>query len=192
MILLPWPPTRACLRAFWACVSLAVGVAAGILLLLLGLDAAAAWTSAGVVSAVVATPGIIQPYLVAVPYRGWNWVARRVADRASTYIAGVCLLTLSLAGRSGSSPSRFVATSADTSMWSPRETQPPAAYRSQYHDARVQTPGGRWSAPLRSLSKHSGNSWAARVIPFLSLLRLLDADSGRGRSTASRGNYTLY
>lgn len=190
-MLLPKPPTSTCLRLFWLLVALSAGVLTALLLAVVGQDAFAL-AGGAVVAVAIVIPGWVQPYAVAMPYRMWNWLAGRVADVLSRYVTRVCLLTVALSGRPSKGASAFVAESSAASMWVPRSTQAPAAYRSQSHDERVVAEGGGPSRLVAAWARHTGNRWAWSLLPFIALLRLLDAAPEKGRPAAAPDIYTLY
>lgn len=191
MMLLPKPPTSACLRVFWLLVSVAVGLLTAAVLAWTG-EVLRAWAGGGVVALIVSTPGLLRPYAVALPYRAWNLLATHTAELLSRYVTAVCLLVVAVVGTSSRKSSPFVASSTEPSMWIPRSSQPPAAYRSQYHDARVGADHDGWTTSVRAWATYSGNRWAWSLMPLLGLLRLLDAAPEKGRPAAAPDIYTLY
>lgn len=190
MMLLPKPPTSACLRTFWLLVSLNVGLLVGAALAWNG-GAVPAWVGGGLVAAAMSAPGLVRPYAVALPYRVWNVLAARVAGLLSRYVTAIGLLVVALAGRS-SAASRFVASSPGSSMWVERRSQPAAAYHSQYHDDRVGVEQDGWARSVRDWADRSGNRWAWSLVPLLRVLQLLDAAPEKGRPAAAPDIYTLY
>lgn len=192
-MMMPKPPTRAALRAFWVLVSVVAGLVLGVGLTMLDLVSSAGAVTVGVLAVVgLAGFGIARPYAVSFPYRVWNWLAAQVAARLRTYVTGVCFFTVVLAaGRAGSAP-RFLAASSGESMWTPRESQALAAYASQCHDPRAASTRGRWTVGMRRWARRSGNHWALAVVPFLVVLRLLDTDEHQGSAAPTSDIYTLY
>lgn len=160
---------------------------------MVGLSPPTAWLAASGATVAVAVPGMASPYMATLPYRGWNWTARKVAEKVSRYVSAICFATIVLAASRTQSSSRFVAASDAPSMWSVRETQSGGAYFSQYHQPLLEASRDGWVRSVRTWSKQSGCGWAVGLVPFLALLRLLDVQhTSKGSPTAARGIYTLY
>lgn len=190
-MLLPTAVDRAALRSFWLVMSLGVGMATALLLLLVGVaDLWGRLTVAAALTIVVAAPGLLLPYLVWPAYRVWNWAARHVAARAIRYVTAVCFFTVVRALSLTTPPARFETASDAPSMWKPRGTQAPSMYPSLYHDEDA-VPQGSWTRPLRAWRRSSHHPEAWGLLPFLWLIRVLDVRQ-RQQPGASGRNYTLY
>lgn len=190
-MLLPKPPTSSSLRTFWVMLAVVTGaLTAGVAALSGG--GALAWGMGATVALSMGIPGWLRPYAVALPYRAWNWLAILVAGALSRYVTALCLFTVTLAGRPAGATSRFDAGATSGSMWIPRASQPPGAYRSQYHDEGVIGEAGGWTAPMRSWAARTDSRWAVTLVPFLWVLRILDAAPGKERPAAAPDIYTLY
>jgi hypothetical protein len=188
--LLPTPIGRTQLRVFWSQVSLVVGLLLG--LLLLGLDGVprtTAWLAALSTALIVALPGLLRPYLVQWPYRGWNYGARRVAGYLERYVTFVCFVTVMVTWSLGSPARTFERSPDRRSMWFPRGTQPASTYVST--DARSAPPEqSSWSDDFRRWARSAGHPSAVVLLPFMRLLRTV-ADE-RADAPTSSNIYTLY
>lgn len=187
-IILPSPPRRAWLRSFWLVSSAASGVFVGLLSALL---VAPVWFATGVILAcVMAVPGLLWPQLVSRPYRVWNWMARSFARRARFVLMGLCYFVIFVAvGRAGSLL-QLRRPSSNTSLWLPRGTLASSAYFHQYDAPAPELPQtGRLRAYL-SWALGSGNAWAVCLVPFLLLLKPLQAE--QEGSSFPTNIYTLF
>jgi hypothetical protein len=190
-LLLPTPIGRSRLRAFWALLSVVLGLILGGFLVAPG-DAApsTAFVSALVLTLVVALPGLVRPYAVQWAYRGWNFAARRVARYVERYVTFVCFATVVVASSLGSPVRTFERSPDRGSMWFARGTQASSTYPSQ--DARPGSPpaSSSWSSDFRRWARSSSHPAAVVLLPFLALLRAVSED---GAETATNSNiYTLY
>lgn len=190
-MLLPIPSNRPLLRSFWLILSLATGLLAGFLAWLVAhAGPVAAVTIAGAILLAVAVPGLLFPYSVAWPYRGWNWAVRKFANVATRYVTAVCFWTVGLAFARASESERFEASPSGPSAWKPRSTQPADAYVSEYTERLGQEPGGRFGT-VRAWMNAAGPPFAWAFLPFFVLIRWLDTGATE-RDTGSANIYTLY
>ncbi len=173
MIQLPSPPPRTALLSFGIAISLMSGLLLGMAAWLLGLRL---WLGGGLASALLAVAvSSLYVDLVRAPYRWWNKLARRFADAATVYLAGVCyFIIFAAAGRARSNlclerPRR------GQSLWACRESLDPAAYAQQDNSAGKLS-ARNWMADYCCWSYRSGNLWAICLLPFLVLLGTLSSD----------------
>ena len=187
-IILPSRPRRAWLMSFWLVSSAASGVLVGLLSALL---VAPGWIGAGVILALVmAVPGLLWPRLVSRPYRVWNRLARYFARCARLVLMGICYGVIFVAvGRAGSSL-QLRRPPSTTSLWSPRATLASAAYFHQYDAAAPQPPQTGWLRSYLSWARGSGNVCAVCLVPFLLLLKPLQAE--QEGSSFPTNIYTLF
>ena len=174
-ILLPGPPTRPALRAFWGTLVVGATLCAFALLWLGG-------SPGPVRSGIVLTLGglaflfgMVFPYEIAIPYRAWNRSVRRLAPLASRYVTEVCLRTVVAASPREGSNDLFEPGEA-SSMWLPRGTLSANDYAS---------PGGG-EASGRSRSFRRGRA----LLPFATLIRVLD--TGERQTEPSHTTYALF
>ena len=187
MITLPSRPRRACLRSFSLAVSLCSGVLIGATLTLL---LSFQWVSLGAVPALVlAFPTLFCPHTLSRLYDVWNRMALLFNRVARLWLTGICFyIVLATVGLTGSRL-RLAHPTASESLWVPRKTVPPATYKSQW--VSIEKNGWRkgWIRSFVFWAFHSGNLWAAFVLPFLILLCLLEGDE---ESSAPTRIYTLF
>lgn len=192
-MMMPKPPTRASLRAFWALLCLAAAGIMGALLLGLGVvDATGASASSLAAAIVLGVPGLARPYSVSLPYRCWNWLASKMVTVLSRYVTAVCFMAVVVPMSTRMTPSREFATSVRKSRWTERGTQEPKLYASQYDGRSADEGELHWLAEVTQWGRESGRSWLWPLLPFLALLRSLDGGRSTGASGVSSDIYTLY
>jgi Saxitoxin biosynthesis operon protein SxtJ len=186
MITLP-PAQRRYLISFWIVISLSGGLLVGFLLWVVESPRSSSW---GVVLAYVSIlGGLLRPEALALPYRAWNRLARDFARCARILLLGICFFVIFVAvGRTGSSL-KLTRSAPAESLWTPRKTLVPAAFRSQYAGTITESPKKGWILSLISWTIRSGNVWACCLIPFLVLLSALNTDQ---ESDFSADIYTLF
>lgn len=124
--------SRGPLRAFWLAAWLVVGLTAGVLTARGGTRRGGA---VGVsVTAAGAVAGLVRPGLARWPYRAWNAGARRAARLATAYTAWVAHVTATAPMDPAELDAARGAPLDRASRWSPRGTQPAAAYPSPSPD----------------------------------------------------------
>jgi hypothetical protein len=187
-LILPASPRRAWLMSFWLVSSAASGVFVGLLSALL---IAPAWIGTGVILAIaMAVPGLLWPRFVSQPYQAWNRLARYFARCARLALMGICYFVIFVAvGRAGSSL-QLRRRSATPSLWLPRGTLASAAYFYQYDATAKGRPQTGWLRSYLSWALGSGNLWAVCLVPFLLLLKPLQADQDGSRFLTNI--YTLF
>jgi len=172
MIALPYPVTRICLRSFWSLICLFAGVLIGVLW---PLPLSVGSFGLGIILALtLALPGLLWPFLVSVPYRVWNKLAREFARWTRPLIIGICYVIFIAVGRMGTSL-RLAPPTSTESRWVTRRTLAPATYVSQY-SVPLKESSQKWIPTFLSWAVHSGNLWACCLLPFLVLLSVVKTD----------------
>lgn len=190
-MLLPIRSNLALLRSFWIVLSLGAGLIAGFVAWIpFGVSIGASVIAAGIAALTVMLPGLLFPYEIVLPYRGWNWMVRKFSDLAIRYVTGVCFGTVGFVLSLGSPSQRFELSSKEPSMWRSRGTQTAEAHLSQYREP-LQPTGSHWTGPTRSWMRTTGPNLAWTLLPFLMLIRALH--TGRDKKEGAPANvYTLY
>mgnify|MGYP001340470439 CR=1 FL=1 len=184
MITLPARPDRNWLRSFSVAFALGAGLVTIALAQVLGTRQPLRLAVA--VTLVIAVPGLLRPLLMYKIYRGWNRLARGYARVARHLLLRVCYYTVfALVARAGSAL-RVERPAPGTSLWTPRSTLPPATYTSQDASPAASKDG---LAGVLLWSIRSGQLWAIFLVPFLALLRMLEAEAKGGPPADI---YTLY
>ena len=133
--------------------------------------------------------GFLQPKVVSVVYRGWNSVARRFTSVARIIVLRICFSVIfASVGLTGSSLD-ICRPNSGRSMWVLRKTRQPIVYSEQYDASAKEFRQGGWIVTFLSWAVQSGNFWAFCLLPFLILLKSLDADQERSFPT---NIYTLF
>jgi hypothetical protein len=111
------------------------------------------------------------------------------ARAARLWLTGICFYIVFVAVGLTGSRLRLAHPTASESLWVPRKTFPPATYESQW--GSIEKNGSRkgWIRSFLYWAFHSGNLWAAFMLPFLILLCLLERDE---ESSLPTRIYTLY
>jgi hypothetical protein len=184
MILLPSPPRRVTLRAFWIVLSASAGLVFAVAGAVLGFPL---WPVAGAVVALgLGVPGWVWPATVERPYQLWNGVAEACARFARLALTGLCFLVVSAAAMAGSP---IVMGRTSRSGWFRRPTLPAATYLSP---SRAPGNGRSPDGGLRHLvgsSRESGAWWAITLVPLLWLLSMVQTSE---RGSFGGDIYTLY
>lgn len=192
-MMMPKPPTRAGLRAFWALLCLGAAALMGAVLLALGVvDAAGATASSLATAIVLSIPGLVRPYSVSLPYRCWNWLSSKMVTVLNRYVTAVCFIALVVPMSTRRTASREFATSVPRSRWTERGTQEPRLYASQYDGRSADEYDLHWLVEVKQWGRESGRTWVWAMFPFLFLLRSWDGGRSTGSSGASNDIYTLY
>ena len=187
IVLPPYPPLQAWLKAFWVVITLVSGLTAGVFLTL---SVSGHWfLPALVLSVAMALPGLKWPQIAAFPYRAWNKLAREFARRGQLCLLLVChYVVFVVVGRSGSSL-RLARPTPTESMWIPRRTGAPS-FRGSAHGIIVEPENRGWASAFISWAAQSGNAWAWFLWPFLMLLSAFHAEDEKGEVPANV--YTLF
>ncbi len=178
MLTLPaYHTRRAWLRAFWLVQS------AGIALLLWAALVASGRPSVGalVVFVVLAVTGWVRPRALEKLYRAWNYSVRRFAAIASAIVTRVCIWGVFPAAGMAGSQMKMKPDEAAGFGWAPRDLSDGATPTPQRSD---------WLASFLAWSRRGDNGWSLALLPFLSLLALLEEDPEE--ETLEHDVYTLY
>lgn len=184
MLVLPRPPRRAWVRAFWIVTSLAAGgLAAGAAA---GLALPAPPIGAGTGLALLLS-GLVLPRLPVLAYRAWSKATRRYARFASEALIAVWYPVLFGALRPGGSALLRRRPAPGHSLWRIHPTLGPDTYQSLDERPAADTGGwlrryGRWAVRSRHL-------WSLALLPLLVLLAALDSEEPE---EAPAGIYTLF
>lgn len=187
MLILPSQPRRIELQSFSivsaTCAAAVWGTVAGML-------GAPLWVvfGFGAAAMLLGAAGWLRPGAAAMPYNLWRRLARAFSRFARVWLAGMCLLIVSLAGRAGSRM-QWSRTPSQPSGWIPRGTLASGAYASQSDlPAGAATDEG-WIRSVFSWGRRSGHIWVWSLIPFLLLLNGIQL---RQKSSLGGQTYTLY
>jgi hypothetical protein len=184
MMLLPSPPRRVTLRAFWIVLSASAGLVFAVAGAVLGLPG---WPVAGALVAIVlAIPGWVWPVAIERPYRVWNGLAGGCARFARLALTGLCFFVTSAAALAGSP---IVMRRTSGSGWFRRPTLPAATYLSPSRDPGTgRSPDGGLRHLVGS-ARESGAWWAVTLVPLLWLLSMVQTSE---RGSFGGDIYTLY
>jgi hypothetical protein len=131
------------------------------------------WSLAAALGFVVSLAGLVRPKIMSWPYRVWNKLAVEFGRCASLAVMFVLFyVVLATVGRSGSSLGLARPVSAE-SLWVPRRSLPPDAYKAQHSQASRPRQKDRHFSPFVSWAIQSGNFWARALLPFIFLLAVL-------------------
>jgi len=186
-IILPSQPRRAWLLGFWLSICALTGSTVALFLLV---AVSPGWAGlVFVVAVLVALVGFMQPDAILAPYRLWNNLARFFARGARFLIMGVCYFVIFAIVRLAGSSLRLAPPAANESLWTPKMKSGPDEYAYQYH-VSVEAPStSSWVPSYISWAKQSANWWALSLLPFLTILSLLDED---GDKAFPPNLYTLF
>ena len=178
MLTLPaYHTRRAWLRAFWLVQSAVIAVLLWAVLVAIGRPSVGAL---GVFVA-LALPGWIWPRALEKPYRAWNLVVRRFAELASAIVTRVCIWFVFPAAGMVGSQMKMKPGDAAGFGWAPRDVSDGATPTPQRSD---------WLASFLAWSRRADNGWSVALLPFLTLLALLEEDPEE--ETLEHDVYTLY
>ncbi|HXG03772.1 MAG TPA: hypothetical protein VNO23_10210 [Candidatus Binatia bacterium] len=191
MLVLPRPPRRAWVRAFWIVVSVMVGGLVAVLAALLTLPAPLARFGPGPVGAgaalVVLLAGLLMPRLAVLGYRAWSKATRRYARFAGEALIAVWYPVLfGAVGLGGSALLRRRPEPGQT-LWRAHSTLDADTYRSL--DERPAVDTGGWLGRYARWAVRSRHLWALALVPLLALLAALETEEPE---EAPAGIYTLF
>jgi hypothetical protein len=186
--LLPFPPRRAWVLAFWLALT---GVMIAVVDVLVTVLLSPEWAVIATMAVLgMSALGALRPGRLVRIYAAWNSLATLFARAASLYVRGLMFfVVIAAAGRSGSSVQLTRPRSAG-SLWIPRTAPGPHSYRHQ-HLARASraTPRG-WMGAYLQWCRDSGNIWAVCLLPFWLLISAFGVRHGPDRVPTH--TYTLY
>ena len=184
MILLPDPPKRHWVRAFWWAFTItATLVATAVAFAVPQLGGPVVGP---IVGAVLLAAGAVAPGLRVSVYRAWNRAARKSGALVAAYTTRLLFFVVSVAGRGGSA---FLmnAPSKGASSWSAKQTVQPAHYQSQFPGSGGNK--GSWRGLLLSWSQRTGRIWMMPMVPLLGLLGMVQTSE---KGSFGGNVYTLY
>ena len=181
MITLPDPPSRSDLIGFAGAGGVALVIASLVATWLAG---SIGWAAGGAAGAVgLAVLGRREPERLGTVYRFWNRTARLAGRAARLVLTGVCFGVVSVAGRAGSRMSWGPLTPGMTG-WRPRELAP----RDVGSSIQPLT-GAGWVRTYLAWTRSTDNAWAAALLPYLWLFRVLRREE---RGSLDEAIYTLF
>jgi hypothetical protein len=187
MITLPSGPRRRWLISFWLAISLIGGALCGAIF---ALSIAPRWFAlGGIVTLVMAAPGLRQPQAAATLYQRWRQAARRYCRFVCGLLTGLCFYTVFVVARLAGSPLGLARPRTARTMWTPRVTVAPSAYAYQYNRATPGSPRAGWLRLYLSWTVRSGHVWAVGLLPFLIVLKILEPAQEK---SAPANIYTLF
>jgi len=149
-----------------------------------------AFASGVLVALVLASPGLLWPQTVSIPYRVWNKLAREFTRCARLWLTCICFYTTFVAvGRLGSSL-RLARPTAEVTLWVTRQTGTSAPYGIPHGAVTAEARQGSWVSAFVSWAVQSCNGWACYLLPFMALLSVLEPEVENGDVPANI--YTLY
>jgi hypothetical protein len=191
MLMLPTRSNRISRRAFVFVLGIGIGTVVATALSVSGVASqGAAMLAGGLVILGLAIAAWLFPYDIALPYRAWNRIARSFSRYAARYVTAVLFWTVFRAIAWGPKPTRFEAVPQRDSTWRSRGTQPSETY-GQQHNLIAAPTGSHGPSGLRTWMNEAGPHLGWTLIPFLALLRALNAMPHDG-DAADMNIYTLY
>lgn len=179
-MILPFPPRRSHLRAFWLALNLAAAVACSLAFVALQIPKSVP-TMLAFLGAVAAAGLAWQDGPVWL-YRAWNRVARSLGRMGQWWVLAVTYyLVLSATGRRGS---RLDFAAPSGSMWKPFGF---ASNGVTHHNGAY---GRGWLHSLLDQARAPERIWWLGVVPFLVLLSLFPRQAGSDEMPAN--TYTLF
>lgn len=186
MIMLPPGPRRKWLMSFWLAIALASGATVGAIVAFL---IAPRWFGlGGIVTLVMAIPGVRRPELASKSYQKWRRWTRGYCHVVTVALTGICFCTVLLSGRLAGSSLRLARPRTARTMWVPRKTMATTAYDQDNRASRA-SPRSGWIGTYLSWTARSGQIWAAGLLPFLILLDIVEPGQEK---TAPPNIYTLF
>jgi hypothetical protein len=184
-IALPTTSRRAVLRSFWFVISFLSGLAVMIVAVCLG----RLWliTAGAMLAVLLAALVFVRERFVWRLYGAWNHrLAQPLSALSRRLVLKMCYFVIFRAvGRKGS---RLPLTEREgVSAWVSRSSLPPEAYTATF--AGADGGGGGWVRQYLRWAFHSGNAWAAALLPSIILLRLF---SGQEEKPVEANIYTLF
>ena len=170
MIALP-PSHPVCLRGFSILIGAFGALLIGACLFLSGIQSPLGLGAAS--GFVLSLPGLLRPKLLSWPYRAWNKLAVEFARWASLLVMTVLFYVVFVAvGRSGSALG-LDRPASNESLWKPRRTLAPDAYKAQYPQPSRASSEDGFIFPFFSWATQTGNLWARFLLPYILLLSAL-------------------
>jgi hypothetical protein len=173
------------LRSFWFVISFL----SGLTVMLLAVCFGRLWLiSAGALLTVLLGALVfVQERFIWRLYGAWNYrLAQPLSAVSRRFVLKLCYFVIFTAvGRTGS---RLALTGRGTSAWAPRSSLSPDAYFATF--AGPGAASGGWMRQYLRWAFHSGNSWAASLLPFIVLLRLFSSPTEE--KPAEANIYTLF
>ena len=164
------PRSPGTLRAFWLCMSCIGGLFVGGSLAAVRRDARLLYAAAPI-AALIAAPGLWSPRIVSLPYRAWNRLARICGQLSTGWVTRVAF-EVTLATRGVGETAAMPTGSDGSSGWSPRTSQPPAAYR--YQDASPSDDDG--GDAIARFAQQREHAWARSLLPLVRLLQAIQTE----------------
>jgi hypothetical protein len=180
--MLPFPPRRTSLWAFWTALSLSAGA---LVTVLLAITLGWAWTATGpAVATGLVFSGWMWPQIIKFFYRAWNKLAREFARFARFWVLAVFYYVVFTPVAWSGSLFRVAMPKPGESLWMKHQTLS--------MEAHLQPSSTRsWISAYLSWCGGAQNLWGVWLVPFLLLLSLLGTDEQHKDSVPSN-IYTLY
>lgn len=173
MLYLPLPANTVRLKSFWLVQSLLIGLVAGYLL---SIPFSLSWFTYGVVTAFcLAIPGLFQPELALIPYRGFNKLAGLFARYANELLLRLCFFTLYIAAGNNSSFLKLQHNEFE-SMWVDKRQRAISDCGMQHGVSVMELPHRHWFSTFIRWAISSGNWWMCCLLPFLILIAAFEED----------------
>jgi hypothetical protein len=186
MLVLPRPPRRARVRAFWIVISLTAGTLAGVAAAGLALPAPTIGIGAGAALALLLV-GLPSPRLATLGYRAWSKATRRYARFASEALMALWYPVLFGALRPAGSALLLARPAPERSLWRVHATLGADTYASLDERPAADTEG--WLRRYVRWAIRSRHLWTLALVPLLVLLAALDTEEP---DEAPAGIYTLF
>jgi hypothetical protein len=182
---LPQEDRRTALRSFWLVLSVLLGATFWTVGWLLAVPFA--WGIGLIVGLAGASIVFLKEELVRRLYNAWNRrLIRPIATLVSSVVTGICFFIIFAAvGRAGS---RLQIDGRTTTNWESRKTLPGDAYGFLFAVRNGTAAESGWMNNYLRWAVRSGNMWSISLLPFLSVLRLLNSE----QKSAATNIYTLF
>ena len=179
-------PTDPVLKSRWTALVIVFGLAAVIVLWVLGYRKATAWSLFILLTSVAI--GLLRPDLTLWLFDAWDSLALKARRGARLWLTGVVFVSIGAVGLLGSRLQRKRPTRTE-SGWYPKKRLPDGSHTGEADTSHLTGTRSGWVRRYAVWAWHSGNVWSWSLLPSLMLLKVVE-----GESQGSLGGdvYTLY
>lgn len=187
-ILLPINTRLATLRAFWAILSVMLGLI--LTLLTLGSLGVKSIAAGALLAIVMFSLVFVQKRLILPLYRGWNdRLVLPFMNLSRQTVVRLCYFIIFVAVGSAGSRLGLKRSRSSGSFWTPRTSLDFDAYRAAGLDGAMTKPRSGWVRNYVSWAMESGNLWSIALLPFLTVLGWISAPA---EEKVASNIYTLF